>query len=225
MGKTAMLGLLVLLAVFAIPTASAANVTLYFNPQHSNVSSYGDNTTVDIYIDIPSGMQVSYGQFGFEYDSACGNITDRDLYTAMPNGNDPSWASWNSPPTCYNDTYDWIVFSFWMPQNGPTQALIGNFTIQGNSTGYCVSDLNFDCKPGCAQGCIDIRDAADQPVPFNVSNGTFTCGGSSSVETFSKPLYEGWNLISLPLVPSDNSTSAVLSSISYVCLSNANGVN
>jgi hypothetical protein len=32
---------------------------------------------------------------------------------------------------------------------------------------------------------------------------------------FSKTLYAGWNLISLPLTPSDNSTSAVLSTASY----------
>jgi hypothetical protein len=33
--------------------------------------------------------------------------------------------------------------------------------------------------------------------------------------TFSKPLYEGWNLISLPLTPLDNSASAVLTDVSY----------
>ena len=34
-------------------------------------------------------------------------------------------------------------------------------------------------------------------------------------EAFSKTLYSGWNLISLPLTPSDNSVSAVLSGASY----------
>ena len=34
-------------------------------------------------------------------------------------------------------------------------------------------------------------------------------------ETFSKDLYEGWNLVSLPLTPSDNSASSVLSTVSY----------
>ena len=32
-------------------------------------------------------------------------------------------------------------------------------------------------------------------------------------ETFSKDLYEGWNLVSLPLTPSDNSASSVLASV------------
>ena len=34
-------------------------------------------------------------------------------------------------------------------------------------------------------------------------------------ETFSKTLYAGWNLISLPITPSDSSTSAVLSEVSH----------
>jgi hypothetical protein len=39
---------------------------------------------------------------------------------------------------------------------------------------------------------------------------------SCAVEVpFSKTLYAGWNLISLPLTPSDNSTSAVLSTVAY----------
>jgi len=36
----------------------------------------------------------------------------------------------------------------------------------------------------------------------------------ASEETFSKTLYAGWNLISLPLTPSDSSVSAVLSGVS-----------
>jgi hypothetical protein len=47
-------------------------------------------------------------------------------------------------------------------------------------------------------------------------NGTVACGTPPSAETFSKPLYEGWNLISLPLDPAeDDSAGAVLSGVSY----------
>jgi hypothetical protein len=52
-------------------------------------------------------------------------------------------------------------------------------------------------------------------VPFTTDNATFTCGTTPSEETFSKSIYEGWNLISLPLVPTDNSASAVLSTVTY----------
>ena len=34
-------------------------------------------------------------------------------------------------------------------------------------------------------------------------------------ESFSKSLYEGWNLVSLPLIPEDNTVSAVLPGVSY----------
>jgi hypothetical protein len=53
------------------------------------------------------------------------------------------------------------------------------------------------------------------PASATLVSGTVACG-EQSPETFSKPLYEGWNLISLPLTPDDNSTSAVLSGVSDV---------
>jgi hypothetical protein len=53
------------------------------------------------------------------------------------------------------------------------------------------------------------------PASTTLVSGTVACG-EQSPETFSKPLYEGWNLISLPLTPDDNSTSAVLSGVSDV---------
>lgn len=212
------LTVLAMFAVLALPTASAEDVTLIFQPQHSNVSGYGDETVVNIMIDIPAGMQVSYGQLGFDYDSSCGEIIDRQLNTDIMTGIDLSWSIWNSPSLeddCWDRDTEWIVYSFWIPKDGPTQALIGNFTIRGNSANHCVSELNFNCMPGCKQGCTLVQDLADQPVSFTVSNGTFTCGTASSAETFSKSLYEGWNLISLPLVPGDNSVDAVLSEVLY----------
>jgi len=60
-----------------------------------------------------------------------------------------------------------------------------------------------------------LWDIFMDPVPFTRDNGTFTCGTTPSEETFSKPIYEGWNLISLPLDPTeDNSASVVLSTVS-----------
>ena len=44
-------------------------------------------------------------------------------------------------------------------------------------------------------------------------------------ETFSKTLYAGWNLISLPLTPSDNSASAVLYGTSYDAVYNYNATS
>ena len=214
-------GLVMLIVLFAaIPIASAQNVTLIFQPQHSNVLSYCNNTTVDVLLDIPAGISmVSYGQFGIDYNPPCGDIIDRQLNTDIMTGVEPAWSTWNSTfleDDCWDGDTDWIVFKLWLPKSGPTQVLIGNFTIHCNSTDYCVSDLNFGHKSGCSQGgYIRIWDYYDQQVPHNVSNGTFTCGTPAPPETFSKPLYEGWNLISLPLDPEDNDVDVVLSTVPY----------
>ena len=45
-------------------------------------------------------------------------------------------------------------------------------------------------------------------------DGTFTCTGPP--ETFTKDLASGWNLVSLPLTPDDNSTNAVLGNATIV---------
>ena len=85
---------------------------------------------------------------------------------------------------------------------------IANFIIQGNSTTYCTSDLLFVYQTYARNNAAHIPTVTD--------NGTFVCGTSPAAETFSRHLYEGWNLISLPLDPAeDNSASAVLSGVSY----------
>jgi hypothetical protein len=90
----------------------------------------------------------------------------------------------------------------------PGHVHLGNFTICCNTaTPPCQTDLEFNTGTG-------VWDLGGF-IPFTVNNGTFTCGTTPSEEPFSKPLYEGWNLISLPLVPDDTSVSAVLSTVSY----------
>jgi hypothetical protein len=60
----------------------------------------------------------------------------------------------------------------------------------------------------------NIGDQLGNDLPDQVwIDGMFTCTGPP--ETFTKDLASGWNLVSLPLTPDDNSTSAVLGSISY----------
>ena len=218
MKKIEMLGILALLAVLAMPIESAQNVTLYFKPQHSCVpQGYCNNTTVEIWFDIPAGAEVDFGQFGFDYDPACGDIVDRQYNTDIMTGVDTSWSFWNSiySPDCWDHDTDWIVFDFWIPKTGPVQALVGNFTIHCNSTDYCVSELNFSYKQGCLAGWIIFWDRNGDEPSINVRNGTFECGTPSAAEDFSKSLCEGWNLISLPLDPEDSSASEVLSTVVY----------
>jgi hypothetical protein len=84
--------------------------------------------------------------------------------------------------TCWNDTHDWIVYSFWWPQVG-VDVMIGNFTVQGNSTGYCMNNLNFTYMPGCPQGKIYMWNSSNEKIPFDLTNGTFTCGTPAETYT------------------------------------------
>jgi hypothetical protein len=78
---------------------------------------------------------------------------------------------------CWNDTRDWIVFSFWLPKSGPSDELIGNFTIHCNSAEYCANDLNFGSMwPICPQGWIILWNYDDDEIPISTINGTFECG-------------------------------------------------
>jgi|LGVF01.1.fsa_nt_gb hypothetical protein len=220
--KIAMLGIMALIAVSAvIPTASAV-ATLHFVPQDISAEGYGDTINVEIRINLSADeTQFSYGQFGFSYDSSCGDMgpycTDinRTLNTDLMTGIDPSWGSWNwwtmEEGNCCNETMDWIVFSFWLPKNGPADLLVGNFTIHCNSTEYCTNELNFGCIPDCKQvpPCVGMWDVNDEPVEPILINGTFTCGGEGPTPgTFEKELVTDWNLISLPLTSETDMTVA-----------------
>ena len=54
---------------------------------------------------------------------------------------------------------------------------------------------------------FDTNGVAVSTTPIS---GTFTCG---NVQTHTMPLHEGWNLISPPLTPTDNSVGTVLSGV------------
>ena len=201
--KRIAIGIGILVAVLAVlPTASAI-ATLHFVPQHSNVSGYGDTTTVEIHLSLSEGDNVKMGQFGFSYDPLCGDITNRVMNTGYPPDYpiDASWSSWNTTtyPECWNGTMDWIVFLFWYPHDGPEDILIGTITLEGNSTEYCTNEMNFGYIPGCSQGDIILWNGSYKEVPYSIPGGTFECGTPPPPQTFEKDLAKGWNLISLPL--------------------------
>ena len=180
--KNSVLG--ILFVVLAISTTSATPM-LHFVPQDSSVVGYCNGTVVDVRLSLSEGdTLIDFGQFGISYNPLCGNITDRNLNTDILTGVDPSWASWNSPPLglgsekpCWGYGMDWIIFDFWIPKTGPSDELIGNFTIHCNSTNLpCTNYLNFTCMQGCSQGCIYIWDSSDNELAYSVVNGTFLCG-------------------------------------------------
>lgn len=209
-----------LLAVLAIPIASA-HVTMYFDPQSSSIpKGYCNTTHVRIMANITSPDDLYAGQFAIYHNESCANITNLQ------------WSSnifqmlsfWNADSDCYGTNYDWIAYMFTSAQTGVVE--ICNLTIHCNcsSCEYCISPLSWSCgRSACygEHGCpIQILNSTNVnlyliPGKTTLVNGTVACGTPPSAETFSKPLYEGWNLISLPLVPEDNSASVVLSTVSY----------
>jgi len=203
MKKKATFGTLVLFAVLAISTVSAQNTTLYFKPQHSIVSGPCQTTDVEIWLNT-SGLGVNSIQTGIAYDPSCVRVTNVVFNTT-------AWmmSGWNIK--CNGSGMEWL--QMWRSTDLSGDFWIATITIECNcSVDCCETNLNFSdgVDPGACP--FEVGNQLGQIVPTDTINGTFKCGAPAG-ETFSKDLYEGWNLISLPLTPSDNSTSSVLASV------------
>ena len=181
-------------AVLVIPAASASEY--YLSPDDSS-ADYGEAIEVAIWIDATENIRS--GKITLEYDSSCGNITSCTRNTTV----------FQLGTDVINNANDILIFTYGsvIGEQPAGQYHIANFTIQCNSTTYCTSDLLFVYQTYAENNTGYIPTVND--------NGTFACGTPPTIETFSKPLYKGWNLISLPLVPENNSAGAVLLGVSY----------
>ena len=179
----------------------------YLGPDNTTVSGYCENTTVQVWVN--STIPFFAGRFTIITDASCGNIVS---WTANKTFFDTQDARISSDGGQLSVVYKKGTFI----EQPPGVYEIGRFKIHCNSTTCCKTDLNFNvvypnsyitnetgnwCKEGTCH----------HPNTLEFDNGTFTC--KPKEETFSKDLYEGWNLVSLPLTPSDNSTSSVLASV------------
>ena len=180
--------LLITMVVFAVPVA--ADQVFYLVPQDST-GDPGDEVTVWVMLNASDTTDAFDAEICFDLDVV--NIT-----------------AWENP----GSIWDWwdlghhgnYVHIGGMDFGGGSSGVLGiaKLTLKGNDLG--ISSLNFNPpKTGCGfQG---------NALPnFVLINGTFTCG---AIQTFSKELPAGWNLISLPFGPTDDSTSAVLSTVTY----------
>ena len=172
MRKIATLGLLVLLAVLAMPTASALeNTTYYFDPPNPIASGCGD-TVVRVMAHAPYDLNVA--EFAIN-SSSCIDIVACDF--------NPAWtmAAWNGVtgyvPDCWGPGHDW--FSTWAISDlsGP-DVWICNITINCTdpSCSYCTSHLNFTCGLDCSLCMFIAGNASSGNLLLNATNGTFTCG-------------------------------------------------
>jgi len=212
MNKKTAVGL-VLLAVLVMPVASA-NPVVYFKPTESTVlggcPGIPNATTVEVWINTSQcapSTGVASVALGVSYDPNCINVTDVTSTAG--------WSVWKwTDPTCAGSVIWLSAVSFMADLTGDFQAFSLTVNCTNCSCAYCKTLLNFSDgeNPGaCPLWITNLSGKQLFPV---LVNGTFACG-SVVAKDFSKPLYKGWNLISLPLVPEDNSASAVLSTVSY----------
>ena len=215
--KIAIFGIAVLFALLAVSTASA-NVSLYFVPAHTTAEPCTGHYSaeVQVWLSTEGTDTAKSGQFAIHYDPSCINITEHPTFGVEDGWNTPcvdhTMSSWNAYSHCCGDGYDMVMYTFstgvphaWCP----SPLRIANFTVRCESSA-CLSTLSISCGRDCYLCPIQILDAGDDNLyPDNTTfvDGTFDCRIPSN---FEKELCLGWNLISLPLTPVNNSTSAVL---------------
>ena len=200
------IGIVALLAVLSVSTASAY-VTIYLDPQDSSVpEGYCHSTEVKVMANITGGDDLRAGQFNFRYDLPCCNVTDLAWGPSVFSG----FSVWNPPgaPECWPPGQEHIRYYFMSPQTGISE--ICTLTIHCNSTEYCQTDLTFPYVGGVCKLQV-LNESNDDLYKFGNAtfvNGTFECGEVPPPETFSRGLVEGWNLISLPLTNDTDMTVA-----------------
>jgi hypothetical protein len=106
---------------------------------------------------------------------------------------------------------------------GPGELQVAKLTLTGINPGITpIEFVNQYNGTGTKPWDVTmITNTGNEPQDFTATNGTFTCGGA---QTFTKDLPAGWNLISLPLTPTDNSASAVLSGVTQNAVKQYNAV-
>ena len=211
MNKIAILGIVTLVAVLTVSTASAG-VTVYFIPQDISVpEGEGHSAYVEVWMEVEDPDSVKGGQFAIHYDPACVNITKHPV-ALEPEGWGPcldyTVCSWNAYPECGGGPgYNMIMYTWAYPIPHPpfcpSPQMMANFTVECLCSDYCVSNLSVTCgEDGCSSCPIEVRKPdGTELYPDNVTlvDGTFICGAAPPLATFEKGLVAGWNMISLPL--------------------------
>lgn len=180
---------MVLAMLLAFTASAAADNVVYFDPDPSCIAP-GEEITVTLWLDADDGSAAFNDRIYFNPDVV--NITAGTpgdfptLWGFVHGGDNVSIGGWSS-------TY--------LDLTGHLK--LADLTFVGNSFG--TSTLHHD---DCAVG-----NESGYPRTVTWTDGTFNCP-CPTPENFTKELALGWNLISLPLTPTDNSVSVVLSGVS-----------
>ena len=201
------IGIIAALVLFMVPTVAADNV-LYFVPQDSSGDPEED-VTVLLYCNATDA--IGGGQISIYFDHDIVNITQ-----GVEMSGTTDWISWNFYPYGYaGHSYVQITFAQWGGSFTGDMIGIATLTLAGDNLG--VSPLEMPV----ASDKTMLFTPTGPEVPTTSINGTFTCGGA---QTFTKSLPAGWNLISLPLTATDNTTGTVLSGVTQNAVKQYNAV-
>ena len=219
----------IVLAVFAVlvgivTTPALAHVDVYFSPDPSTLDlAVGENVSVQLLADVDANETYGIASFqvGIDFNPNVVNIT---------NGTNPCKV-WIGPPynVCFEYWWSKDFYSFnqynggygpygtfvWVTDfhedgyDAPITVPLANLTIERVGTGEIYLEISpreftheIRISPSC--GLSQILDKNNDVIPD---------ARMSWHDTFERKLYAGWNLISLPFEPEDNSTSSVLASV------------
>jgi len=201
---------LVVLLVLAAP--AAADNILRIEPSEISCTPGEEVTNVRILLNATD--PVTAFQVHLKY---AGDVVDIVNVThAEEIGTNPDWVSWDAYWKVDDGSggddhlYLFITGSLWFSEMTGDNIEIGSITLKGLSPGTQLLELD-GWSPG-HDPCQVVNIDGDI-LNLSVVHADFTVEGDIPSETFTKDLSPGWNLISLPLTPTDNSVSEVLSTV------------
>jgi len=203
-------GMMLAVLVLLSGNAAAEHHIFYLDPVDSSCDP-GNDVTVWVMANT-SNNDINSFQASIIFDPSVVNVTLVERGSATP------WYTWGwnvfdcSDYSCEEGKKILkIGGAELMGGYGPGDIQLGKMTLHGEANG--ISSLHFANESEVGGHRTEIANTSAGVIwPITTEDGTFTCIGLP--ETFTKPLALGWNLISLPLTPLDNSTSAVLSGVS-----------
>jgi len=210
----------IVLTVFAMlvgiaTTPALAHVDVYFSPEPSTLDlAVGENVSVQLIADVDANETdfMSF-QVGIDFNPNVVTISAESPCKIYA----PPWGCWeywwnNTWNTVQYDggpygRFQWTTGTQKKGWDAPITVPLANITIERVAPGPIYLDISprefsheIRYAPSC--GLSMLGDKQGQPIQ-NISWH----------DTSERKLYAGWNLISLPFEPEDNSTSSVLASV------------
>jgi len=199
--KIVLVGILtIVLTVFAVSSAVALPIPdgkeaiIWFEPDPSSAAP-GEDITVQLKVN--TSVKLGGWADWIYFDPNHVNITNAD-YTGSPFPSETGFGHWGNYVRVAGMDEE-------LCEQNTGELLLVTLTLKGINPE--TSQLYHHPDH------VEIFDCDGNYINAVWVHGNFTCTVAGE-ETFSKDLVEGWNLVSLPLEPWDNSTSAVLSSMS-----------